>query len=245
MRPTVRFLASCVAGLLWFATCAMSPAASADSGGGNCAKGFRTVDGTCQPIAVPDNAYLTERDFGRGWECQYGHRLVDETCRPVVPPAHGFVSGFSGDQWSCDRTYLQKGDRCVAVELPANAVPANRYSSSGWTCERGYQENAGRCERIAVPANAYLDSRSPTGWACERGYQPSADRCQRIVIPPNGYLSSAYGMTGFECERGFRTSGSGCAAIAIPANAHLDNSGNDWDCNRPYRRQQDRCRLGP
>jgi hypothetical protein len=29
----------------------------------------------------------------------------------------------------------------------------------------------------------------------------------------------------------------------MPANAHLDYSGNDWECNRPYRKQQEKCAL--
>ncbi len=60
-----------------------------------------------------------------------------------------------------------------------------------------------------------------------------------MKVPPNGYLEvSSYG-SGWACERGYRAVDEGCMAVKVPENAHLDDSGNDWDCNRPYRKQQD------
>jgi hypothetical protein len=29
--------------------------------------------------------------------------------------------------------------------------------------------------------------------------------------------------------------------LDIPENAHIDYSGNDWECNEPYRKRQGRC----
>lgn len=211
--------------------------------GETCDQGFRSAGTGCQPIVVPNNAYLADHGLGRGWECAYGYRLEKNACVRVVPPDHGFVTGFAGDQWTCERTYVRVSDRCVPLKLPRNAIATSRHSASGWTCERGYLENDGRCERIVVPPNAYLDTTSPSGWSCERGYRVSANQCWQIVVPPHGYLSSAYGGPGFECERGYRATDVACVAVTLPANAHLDYSGNDWDCNRPYRRDQNGCEL--
>ena len=256
-----RLAASSRLTLLCLAACATSSASLAQTtanalvpahatargvgGGWSCDRGFRAVGTACQPVSVPSNAYLEDRGIGRGWECAYGFRFEKDACTPVVPPEHGFVTGFAGDQWSCERTFVRDGDHCVKMRLPANAISTSRYSTSGWTCERGYLENDGRCERIVIPPHAYLDTTSPAGWTCERGYRFSADHCQQIVVPANGYSSSAYGGPGFECERGYRANDVACVALTVPSNAHLDHSGNDWDCNRPYRRQQGGCELTP
>jgi hypothetical protein len=31
--------------------------------------------------------------------------------------------------------------------------------------------------------------------------------------------------------------------VVVAKNAHLNTSGNDWECNRPYRRKAGRCSL--
>jgi hypothetical protein len=31
--------------------------------------------------------------------------------------------------------------------------------------------------------------------------------------------------------------------VSVPENARLDYSGNQWHCNRPYRKRQGRCTL--
>jgi hypothetical protein len=31
--------------------------------------------------------------------------------------------------------------------------------------------------------------------------------------------------------------------VNVAENAHLDSSGNDWECNRPYRKRQGKCTL--
>jgi hypothetical protein len=37
--------------------------------------------------------------------------------------------------------------------------------------------------------------------------------------------------------------GADCVAVEIPANAHLNSAGNDWNCDRPFRRRTDTCVL--
>jgi hypothetical protein len=31
--------------------------------------------------------------------------------------------------------------------------------------------------------------------------------------------------------------------VRVVENAHLDSSGDDWECNRPFRKNRDRCTL--
>jgi hypothetical protein len=93
-----------------------------------------------------------------------------------------------------------------------------------------------------VPANAYLDS-SGDKWECERGYRDAGGACAAIEVPANGYLAdSSYGSS-WKCDRGYRAVDGACMAVEMPANAHLDYSGSGWDCNRPFRKQQDTCIL--
>jgi hypothetical protein len=95
---------------------------------------------------------------------------------------------------------------------------------------------------VQVPANAYLaDSAYGVGWICERGYRQAGETCARVEVPTNAYfVETTYGR-GWACERGFIATSDACVAIDLPPNAHLDYSGNDWDCNRPYRKRGTGC----
>ena len=98
------------------------------------------------------------------------------------------------------------------------------------------------CIAINVPANGYLTNVSyGSGWACDRGYRATEQSCLAIVVPMNGYLLDASYGSGWKCHRGYEGVGEACVAVTLPANAHLDYSGNEWDCDPPYRRELDRC----
>lgn len=101
-----------------------------------------------------------------------------------------------------------------------------------------YAQNA----PIAPPANATAMTNG-SGWRCDHGYRRDVESCVHVEVPANAYLTgSTYGR-GWTCERGFRIRDDSCTAIELPANAHLDYSGNDWECNRPYRRLLRSCVL--
>jgi hypothetical protein len=46
-----------------------------------------------------------------------------------------------------------------------------------------------------------------------------------------------------KCERGYRAAGEICEVLTLPVNAHIDYSGNDWECNKPYKKLRDKCIL--
>ena len=97
---------------------------------------------------------------------------------------------------------------------------------------------------IEVPANGYLSNSSTgPGWKCERGYRATTNSCIAIQVPANGYLAESTNGHGWRCNRGFRAFGDRCVELQPPKNAHLDRSGNDWNCNLPYRRDRNRCLL--
>ena len=130
----------------------------------------------------------------------------------------------------------------AASRPPANALATETSYGRGWECRRGYREINETCIAIAVPKNAYLNS-SGVRWECERGFREVDETCVAIDVPRNAYLTESNFGSGWKCERGFQVEGEACNPIDLPANAHLDYSGNDWECDRPYRQQKDGCIL--
>ncbi len=56
-----------------------------------CKRGFTETSGmTCEPIPVPENAYL--RSSGVDWECARGYRQERDTCVKIVVPEHAFLT---------------------------------------------------------------------------------------------------------------------------------------------------------
>jgi hypothetical protein len=159
----------------------------------------------------------------------------------VEVPANA-TAARHGSRWTCDQGYRKLEDACAPVALPANAYLTNSAYGPGWACRRGYRAVDEACVAIAVPPNAYLDSLGER-WECDRGYRKVAESCIAIDVPPNGYLTNASYGTGWTCERGYVAVGDACLAVQLPENAHLDYSGHGWDCDPPYREQQDRCAL--
>ena len=64
-----------------------------------------------------------------------------------------------------------------------------------------------------------------------------------VVVPANAYFVDVSYGAGWKCNRGYEDVSGACVQVALPANAHLDYSGSEWDCDRPYRRELDRCAL--
>lgn len=145
-----------------------------------------------------------------------------------------------GDGWECVRGYKEANGACTKTVIPKNAFATGSSYGRSWECRRGYQASGESCAQIAVPANGYLNSYGD-GWRCNRGYQRIAEDCKAVEVPANAYLTnSGYGAA-WECERGFRVVGSACEAVKLPPNAHLNYSGRDWECDRPYQKERDRC----
>jgi hypothetical protein len=162
--------------------------------------------------------------------------------KPATMPDNASTNKH-GTGWLCDRGYREFEGKCKSVEVPADAYATNNSYGRGWECSRGYRIADDRCIRIEVPPNAYLDTSTARSWRCERGYRTRDDGCVAIKVPRNGYLSgNSYGP-GWKCERGYGAVEDACVALELPENAHIDYSGNDRACNRPYRKQDDRCVL--
>lgn len=191
------------------------------------------------PLQVPANA--TARQYGSGWDCDQGYREREGTCAVVGLPANAFPTNYSfGPGWECSHGYRSTEDSCAAI-----AVPSNGYlddSGDSWKCNRGYRAVDDRCVVIHVPESGYLtDSSVGTGWACNRGYRAVDDVCVAIEVPEHGYLWDVSYGSGWRCERGYRAFEEACIAVEVPENAHLNSAGDNWDCNRPYRRQAGEC----
>ena len=55
---------------------------SAYGGSWTCDLGFFRNEGACEPIALPENAYLSSRSYDRGWLCKHGYIPNDGRCVP-------------------------------------------------------------------------------------------------------------------------------------------------------------------
>jgi len=214
-------------------------------GGWACDDGFRRQGQQCVAIAKPPNAYLTGRQYGAGWSCNHGFLQTDDGgCAAIEVPENAFLAP-SGDRWQCRRGFRKDKDVCEAFAVPAHGYLRDDTIGTDWECERGYAKAAESCIAIAVPEHGYLDERSSRGWRCSRGYQALNDQCLPVDVPDNAYLidpGQGYGRA-WKCEWGFRAVEQSCVAVDLPENAHLGYSGDDWDCNPPYRRSGTVCRL--
>ena len=154
-----------------------------------CDSGYQRSGEGCAAIALPLNAHLTAVSFGSGWECNRGFQTAEQSSA-LRSPCRPTRSGASGDRWPCDRGYRKNADRCISIDVPAQAYL--NTLGDGWECGRGYHAAvAGRavagaavagCVAINVPANGYLTNASyGSGWACDRGYRVDDVRLRREV----------------------------------------------------------------
>lgn len=160
----------------------------------------------------------------------------------VGVPEHASANRYGGG-WTCARGYRESDGACLAVLVPDHAFATNKSYGPGWECNWGYREIEQACIAIKVPPNAYINSSGAGSWTCNRGYRAERDACVAIKVPSHGYLTDAQHGPGWRCDRGYRALKDACVALEIPENAHLDYSGNDWDCNEPYRKRDGKCTL--
>ncbi|WP_170430375.1 hypothetical protein [Ruegeria arenilitoris] len=210
--------------------------------GWECDLSHRLEGEECVAIAVPGNAYRTNRTYGSGWACMHGFVEVGGTsCTEVIVPEGGYLDP-SGERWRCLRGYTRVDDSCQEIVVPDNAYLTNSTYGSAWLCNRGYEIDGEACVAIAVPENAFLNA-STRGrpWTCERGFFERNGRCDAVIVPENAFYDDTIHGVGWKCERGYEVSGDRCDAIDLPDNAHLDRSGNGWQCHRNYHRSEGLC----
>jgi hypothetical protein len=209
--------------------------------GWTCDRGYRAINGGCAAVLVPANAYPIDTSYGRGWECKRGYREVDETCAAIKVPLNGYLEA-PGDGWACDRGHREVNGTCATIKVPPNGYLVDASYGAGWKCDRGYRAAGDNCVAIKVPENGYfVESSYGPGWKCDRGYRAANDACVAVKVPENGYFVDASYGPGWRCRRGHRANNGACIALKLPDNAHIDYSGNDWECDKPYRNQRDKC----
>ncbi|NKX44466.1 hypothetical protein [Roseicyclus persicicus] len=178
--------------------------------GWECDRGYVETNGaSCDPIPVPENAFL--RSSGHEWQCDRGYLRDRDACVPILLPEHAYLTDDpAGTGWTCDRGYAALEGTCLPIAVPANAYLTNASFGPVWACERGFVRNDDRCDAIPLPANAFLDpiSHEP-GWRCERGYEPLNGACAALVLPANAHLDRSGNR--WTCDRGFRLSDGVCS----------------------------------
>lgn len=84
-------------------------------------------------------------------------------------------------------------------------------------------------------ANAQVDSPGISS-ACDNGYVRDGDDCVPFQLPENA-VETRYGVgQGWRCRHGFNEVDGGCESVPVPANGFVTSSGDDWDCQRGYRK---------
>ena len=126
-----------------------------------------------------------------------------------------------------------------ADEIPEHA--GAKHYGGGWPCNPRYRQSNGACAAIEVPENGYAtNSAFGAGWECRRGYREMNGGCTSLNIPLHGYLTEfSYGPR-WACERGYRSAGNSCVEVEVPESAHLTFSGNDLECDKPYKKRSNR-----
>ena len=211
-------------------------------GGWECKPGFRKANRSCVTVKVPVNAYATDLSYGSGWECNRGFKKDRRNaCTAIKVPKNAYLNA-SGDGWKCERGYREINEVCDVVKVPQHGFLTDSSYGSGWECSRGYRPIDKRCAAINIPTNGYLNA-SSSDWKCKRGYRAANDACVVVKVPTNGFFVDISYGTGWRCMRGYQTVGNSCVTVKLPAMAHLDSSGNDWACNKPYRKNEKGCAL--
>lgn len=114
--------------------------------GWKCERGFLNIRRTtCEPIVVPDNAFLTEEGYdSTGWACERGFRAEANRCIAIAIPANAYLSDRRSEHgWICERGYRESGNRCTALVIPENAHID--YSGNAWECDSSFVKRGGAC----------------------------------------------------------------------------------------------------
>ncbi len=108
-----------------------------------CRRGYQVAGGTsCEPIPVPENAFLSEST--NGWHCERGYRRERDACIVIVLPDHAYLAvDTTGSGWRCERGYEAQGNACLEINLPQNAHLDR--TGNGWRCDRNFQLSGGSC----------------------------------------------------------------------------------------------------
>ena len=148
-------------------------------------------------------------------------------------PANAYKAG---NAWFCKTGYKKSGNRCVKINVPANAY-ATSTDPDGWKCYSVFIKSGNSCiKKVKIPANAYASDTS-TGWKCKTGYRKNGSFCE-LSVPTNAY---AVGSS-WKCKFGYTKSGNRCIKKNIPANAYASNSSSDgWKCFSAFTRSGNYC----
>lgn len=80
--------------------------------GWQCERGFAERDGRCDPITLPENAYLDTDPSGPGWRCMRRYARKNDSCVELDVPENAHLDR-SGNDWRCDRNFQLSGNECV------------------------------------------------------------------------------------------------------------------------------------
>ncbi|WP_444455265.1 hypothetical protein ACTTAI_08295 [Rhodobacter capsulatus] len=108
-----------------------------------CLRGFEEVArARCEPIAIPEHAFL--QSSGYGWQCERGYRKEREACVEITLPEHAYlVDDATGPGWACERGFKAEKNACLPIVVPENGYLTNSAYGPDWACERGVCRDSG------------------------------------------------------------------------------------------------------
>ena len=109
-----------------------------------CLRGFKKLDGKCQKIILPENAYLNSSSYGQPWLCERGFFEKSGKCDAVFVPENAYLDDQSySNDWRCERGYTASGIMCEFIIIPTNAHLDR--SGNRWECDRSFHRSKGKC----------------------------------------------------------------------------------------------------
>jgi CheY-like chemotaxis protein len=112
--------------------------------GWQCQRGHERVDKVCNPIQVPEHAFLNFS--GESWQCQRNFVRKGQACVPVrVPPAPMRTTLPTVTAGAGDRGYQERDGACMKVAVPSNAYLVSSVYGRGWECGRGFRRQDMKC----------------------------------------------------------------------------------------------------
>jgi len=180
------------------------PTGRSSGTGRACLHGYREVRGaTCEPVAIPANAFLHASDLI--WNCERGYRKQADACAVIDVPETR-ISPTAGSE---------RDGNAAAATLPRpvpafpSSFPKTRMRRTRATAPPRFA--SGASSRPTAAANRSLSPQGPVRTTAPmapaggaRGYEARKTSCVTIDLPENAHLDRSGNR--WQCNRGFQLS---------------------------------------
>lgn len=182
-----------------------------------CGNGYRRVNGSCEKMYLPDNAYWINNSTD--WQCYDGYRKNGNYCEKIYQNC-GW--GYRNTNWYCEKIYL-----------PDNAYWIN--DGKDWSCNSWYYKIGDHCERYDQSDCGYWYYR--INWYCQRYDDYDCGSWYYRV----NWICQRYDYS--NCGWGYQRTNGYCEQIYLPSHAHYSSNWTSWECDSWYYRDWNSCKI--